>query len=219
MRQLLSVPVLLSLLLATAGEAQSPEQNPESIEKYLGSLFQQGNESALRTYNLNPDTKFLGEQKAMPLTGTGAATTLRPGNPRLSMDEVLGESTGIDRNALQVLGLRKNYGFEKAPASTTPNLTGRKSAEKYLAEGTIKKMAGDNNGSIEKFKQAVAADPEFPAAYYNLACAYAEKSDAAAAIKYLQKAIAFNPEYRKIATRDSDFDIIRHQQSFRDALR
>src|SRR5690606_35482759 len=104
------------------------------------------------------------------------------------------------------------------PAATAPDSTGRKSAEKYLAEGTLKKMDGDITGSKDYFKKAVAADPEFPSAYYSLACAYAQKNDPSTAIKYLQKAIAFNADYRTIAARDSEFDNLRHSRSFKDAI-
>ena len=49
-------------------------------------------------------------------------------------------------------------------------------------------MSGDLNGSRAAAEKAIAADPEYPINYFNLACADAEKGDAASARTHLQQA-------------------------------
>jgi tetratricopeptide (TPR) repeat protein len=49
-------------------------------------------------------------------------------------------------------------------------------------------MSGDLKGSRELAEKAVAADPDYPINYYNLACADAEQGDAVNARKHLQAA-------------------------------
>jgi hypothetical protein len=49
-------------------------------------------------------------------------------------------------------------------------------------------MSGDVKGSRALAEKAVAADPDYPINYYNLACADAEEGDAASARKHLQDA-------------------------------
>ena len=49
-------------------------------------------------------------------------------------------------------------------------------------------LAGDLKGSRELAEKAVAADPDYPINYYNLACADAEQGNATKAKKHLQEA-------------------------------
>ena len=51
-------------------------------------------------------------------------------------------------------------------------------------------MSGDLKGSRAVAEQAIAADPDYPLNYYNLACADAEAGNAAQARVHLEQAFA-----------------------------
>ncbi|MGA2782226.1 MAG: tetratricopeptide repeat protein [Smithella sp.] len=58
--------------------------------------------------------------------------------------------------------------------------------------------------AIMRFNDALNIKHDYPDAYYNLACLYAQENDAARSLLYLKNAIEFNPEVRHWAENDGD---------------
>lgn len=73
--------------------------------------------------------------------------------------------------------------------------------------------AKDYAGSAALFFKATQADPSFPLAAYNLACAYARLRDAKAQ-SALERAVALDPSARARAMKDPDFDAVRTEPWF-----
>jgi len=70
------------------------------------------------------------------------------------------------------------------------------------------------NEAIEKYKKAVEIKPDKHEAYYNLACAYSLLNEPQSALKYLKKAIEYDPDNRKEASEDEDFAPLRENPEF-----
>ncbi len=68
--------------------------------------------------------------------------------------------------------------------------------------------------AILSFEQSRKIDKSLPDPYYNLSCSYSLKKDTDSALKYLQKAIKLNPEFKNKALKDPDFDNIRDTAKF-----
>jgi superkiller protein 3 len=64
------------------------------------------------------------------------------------------------------------------------------------------------------FQKALDLRPGYPNAMYNLACAHSLAGKASEAMKWLEKAIKIDSEYKKLAAGDSDFDAIRGDPRF-----
>lgn len=73
--------------------------------------------------------------------------------------------------------------------------------------------ARDYAGSAALFLKATQADPTFPLATYNLACAYARLRDPSTQ-RMLEAAIALDPSARARALKDADFDAVRSEPWF-----
>ena len=71
--------------------------------------------------------------------------------------------------------------------------------------------------SIQEIKKK-ELDKNFANSYYNISCGFSLKNEINPAIEYLQKAIEFNPEFKKTALKDSDFDNIRNSQEFKEIV-
>jgi tetratricopeptide (TPR) repeat protein len=61
-------------------------------------------------------------------------------------------------------------------------------------------------------------DPDNDHALYMLAVAHAQRGERAEAIAHLERAIALNPENRGLARSDPDFEPLRADEAFRQAL-
>jgi tetratricopeptide (TPR) repeat protein len=69
--------------------------------------------------------------------------------------------------------------------------------------------------AIESYDKAIEINPTFANAYYNRACAQAFQGDFDRAISDLSEAIRLEPEeYRKLASTDSDFELLREDSRF-----
>lgn len=69
--------------------------------------------------------------------------------------------------------------------------------------------------AINLSEQALSIDPEHGHAYYQMACAYAQRNEPTVALEYLEKAIALAPSYREEAKTDNSFKGLRRMSEFR----
>ncbi len=69
--------------------------------------------------------------------------------------------------------------------------------------------------AIELFVKAVAAKEDYVDPYYNLACLYAQRDNASAALLYLEKAVKIDGKVRKWANNDADFKRLRLLPDFK----
>jgi len=61
-------------------------------------------------------------------------------------------------------------------------------------------------------------NPEYAAAHYNKACAYALMKKPTESCDWLAKAITLDEKYRQMAQTDQDFDPIRNDQTFQSSV-
>lgn len=72
--------------------------------------------------------------------------------------------------------------------------------------------------AIIRFNDAIKIKHNYPEAYYNLACLFAQKNDTARSLLYLKNAIEFNPEVIKWAKDDSDLKVLADLPAFKKLL-
>jgi tetratricopeptide (TPR) repeat protein len=72
--------------------------------------------------------------------------------------------------------------------------------------------------AIMRFNDALNIKHDYPDAYYNLACLYAQENDAARSLLYLKNAIGFNPEVRHWAENDGDLKTMAKLPEFKELL-
>jgi mannose-6-phosphate isomerase-like protein (cupin superfamily) len=77
---------------------------------------------------------------------------------------------------------------------------------------------GDYAGAVEKGRALAAANPEYAAVIYNLACCEALAGMTEDAIGHLRAAIELRPSLRDLANGDTDLDPIRDEPGFRDLV-
>jgi len=63
--------------------------------------------------------------------------------------------------------------------------------------------------AIEYLTRAIAINPRFSDAFYNIAAAYAQIGDKENAASWRQKAVELNPALSRDALKDGDFKIFR----------
>jgi tetratricopeptide (TPR) repeat protein len=61
---------------------------------------------------------------------------------------------------------------------------------------TLLDLAGKSDAAIEELRRAVAADPNYAEAHFNLATLLRRRGDAAEAAPHFQKAFELNPQLR-----------------------
>lgn len=72
--------------------------------------------------------------------------------------------------------------------------------------------------AVIRFNDALALQPNYVDAHYNLACLYSQKKDFARSFQYLKSAVELNPEARKWAKKDSDLRELRRFPDFNNLL-
>ena|SRR5664280_1240483 len=72
--------------------------------------------------------------------------------------------------------------------------------------------------AIKRFNDAINVKHNYPDAYYNLACLYAQKNDAAQSLLYLKNAIRYNQEVRHWAENDGDLQTMTDLPEFKKLL-
>jgi tetratricopeptide (TPR) repeat protein len=76
----------------------------------------------------------------------------------------------------------------------------------------------DYDKAIEEFERLRAETPDDAGVLYNLACAESLSGKTADAIGHLRRALELDPDFRKLASKDSDFDAIRAEPEFASAV-
>ncbi len=89
----------------------------------------------------------------------------------------------------------------------------------WFEEGLARLDRRDYEGAIDAFRRAIAARPDLPEAYYNVACAYALKGEKARAVDWLAESIARGFRDADHIARDPDLDSIRDDPRFCDLMR
>ena len=75
-------------------------------------------------------------------------------------------------------------------------------------------LAGDYAGAAARGKELVEEHPEYGGVFYNLACCESLAGMPEDAVEHLRRAIDLSEPFRKMATRDADFDPIRSDPAF-----
>jgi tetratricopeptide (TPR) repeat protein len=92
-------------------------------------------------------------------------------------------------------------------------------AEAHCNLGSVLKDKGDLAGAMAESREAIRLQPEFGTAHYNLACYLSLKGQTQAALQSLRKAIELDPTCKESAAKDTDFDPIRNNPEFKQAIR
>ena len=74
--------------------------------------------------------------------------------------------------------------------------------------------AGEYADVADRLSALVAAAPQYPMLFYNLACCESQCGRTSDALSHLGRAIEMSDEFRESATTDSDLDPIRHEPAF-----
>jgi tetratricopeptide (TPR) repeat protein len=91
-------------------------------------------------------------------------------------------------------------------------------AEDRILAATVALNRRDVDEALTLLRSAAASDSRHDYVQYMLALAHAQRADAEAAGRHLSKAISLNPQNRINAQHEADFDAIREDQFFLDAL-
>lgn len=83
----------------------------------------------------------------------------------------------------------------------------------YKADAALE--LDETKWAINLSEQALAIDPEHGHAYYQMACAYAQRNEPTVALEFLEKAIGVAPSYREEAKTDDSFKSLRRMPEFR----
>jgi len=101
------------------------------------------------------------------------------------------------------------------------------SALAYVNKGfALSVLNSDKQEQLTAFKKAGELDPEYPIAFYNIACIYSQiygelqdTKDAKESIQNLQKAIEINQDIKGWAQKEKDFAFIKEEKEFIDLIR
>jgi tetratricopeptide (TPR) repeat protein len=78
--------------------------------------------------------------------------------------------------------------------------------------------AGDYDGVVERGRELIEANPQYPLLFYNLACCESLSGRTADAIEHLRHAAERSEQLREYAKSDSDFDPIREEPAFKELI-
>jgi tetratricopeptide (TPR) repeat protein len=78
--------------------------------------------------------------------------------------------------------------------------------------------AGRYDEAADRGRELIAANPQYPMAAYNVACAESLAGRKNDAIEHLRLAIEGNDRFREYAAEDSDFDTIRGEAAFKELI-
>ncbi len=78
--------------------------------------------------------------------------------------------------------------------------------------------AGQYDEAAERTRELIAANPQYPALVYNLACCESLAGRSADAIEHLRQSIGDSERVRALARKDSDFDPIREEPEFKELV-
>lgn len=102
---------------------------------------------------------------------------------------------------------------ELEPKEPTP-----KTADEWVYAATVAQNSGDEPTALRHLQRALSEDPRHDHAHYLMAVAMAQRGDPSTALDHLRRAVALNGENRSRARQDSDFDPIREEPGFKNAL-
>lgn len=95
-------------------------------------------------------------------------------------------------------------------------------AEAYYNLGVL--LSKDENRQTEAeelYRKAIELRPDFARSYYNLSCLYSlsrKEANKDGAVKYLEKAIELDSNFKEMAKMDEDFDFIRDDPRFKEIV-
>jgi tetratricopeptide (TPR) repeat protein len=118
----------------------------------------------------------------------------------------------------------KRTAFAEEPG-TTLIAVGGTPGEAYLPQGweiwaPLHPLytAGKYDEAIERGRVTIEANPQYPVAYYNLACCEALAGRSEDALGHLRTALERRPGLRDLAKEDSDLDSLREDATFRELV-
>jgi tetratricopeptide (TPR) repeat protein len=101
---------------------------------------------------------------------------------------------------------------------TGPSPKPPRGAKDRILAATVALNRRNVDEALTLLRSAAASDSRHDYVQYMLALAHAQRADAEAAGRHLSKAISLNPQNRINAKHEADFDAIREDQFFLDAL-
>ena len=136
-------------------------------------------------------------------------------------DEVVDAPTGTFVFARPGL---KRTAFAEEPGTTILALGGTP-GQAYEAHGyeiwsQVRPLfeAGRYDEAADRGSELIAANPQYPMATYNIACAESLAGRKNDAIEHLRLAIEGNAQFRQYAAEDSDFDALRDEPAFKELV-
>ncbi len=138
-----------------------------------------------RTYNLKTNKK-----------GEYTQIGLAPGNYKVTASKERLGSQSFDVRVRLADTTECNFKLDPATSEPTKEDASKMSAVKKLFdEGVTASRAGDNDGALAKFNQALTVMPTCYDCYYNIGYAYAQKKDYVKSEEAFKKAIEMKADY------------------------
>ena len=110
-------------------------------------------------------------------------------------------------------------------AGTTVVIVGAKPGEAFTPSGWERSAPAltyfathEYDKAIEEFGRLRAETPDDAGLLYNLACAESLAGRTADSLEHLRRAVELDPDFRKLAEKDSDFDAVRAEPEFASAI-
>ena len=79
-------------------------------------------------------------------------------------------------------------------------------------------LYGQYDTALYWYDRTIAIDPKSVWSYYGKAAIYGRRGDVADTVKYLKQAIDLNPEVKKDARGEKDFDNVRNSPEFQSLM-
>lgn len=95
----------------------------------------------------------------------------------------------------------------------------RPSAWEWIAPAIERHGAGDYEGAAAVVRDGLAVLPDHPSLLYNLACFEARAGEGEAALEHLLRGLEIDPKMRAWALKDEDFESLRADPRFKEAVK
>jgi tetratricopeptide (TPR) repeat protein len=79
-------------------------------------------------------------------------------------------------------------------------------------------LYGNYDTALYWYDRTIAIDPKSVWSYYGKAAIYGRRGDVADTVRYLRQAIGLNPEVKKYARQEEDFDNVKNSPQFQDLV-
>jgi tetratricopeptide (TPR) repeat protein len=206
---------------AAAGQMQATAASgagPERTEAAAPTAKAQAKAVQPEVSAVRPETSASGRQTALlkPSEREVKKSKVEPATPRAQPAKPVPDPGALYQKALAAQRNKKTAAAERLYRRILTLDAAHTGAMNNL--GVIYMSRGRHDQALALFKKAIAERKDYVDPYYNLACLYAQRQDAAGSIAYLKSAAAINRAVIDWARTDKDLKPIREMDDFKKLL-